>query len=416
MAQRIYVYADWQGLPATMRVGVLAADLVRGKEVFSFEYDQLWLQSGFARMLDPDLQLFSGPQYLNDGKPNFGMFLDSSPDRWGRVLMRRREAIIARKEERQPATLHESAFLLGVYDGTRMGGLRFKTNEDSNFVSHAAELAAPPWVTLRDLEYASLCLENEDITAPEELKWLNMLMAPGSSLGGARPKASVTDPSGNLWIAKFPSTSDEYDIGAWEMVVWQIAVNAGINMAPAQLQHFSGRHHTFLTRRFDRTPNTGRIHFASAMTLLGQQDGVDYHDGLSYLDMVGFIIQNGRRVNDNLRQLWTRMIFNMLVKNTDDHLRNHGFLLSEEGWDLSPAYDINPNPRGNGLTLNVSEDDNSLNPELALSAAIHFRLKPKESEAILNRIRIEITGWPAIASKYGLSRREQETIAPAFER
>lgn len=415
MAQRIYVYADWQGLPATMRVGVLAADFVRGKEVFSFEYDQLWLQSGFARMLDPDLQLFSGPQYLNDGKPNFGMFLDSSPDRWGRVLMRRREAIMARKEERQPATLHESAFLLGVYDGTRMGGLRFKTNEDSDFVSHAAELAAPPWVTLRDLEYASLRLENEDITAPEELKWLNMLMAPGSSLGGARPKASVTDPAGNLWIAKFPSTSDEYDIGAWEMVVWQIAVNAGINMAPAQLQHFSGRHHTFLTRRFDRTPNTGRIHFASAMTLLGRQDGVDYHDGLSYLDMVGFIIQNGRRVNDNLRQLWTRMIFNMLVKNTDDHLRNHGFLLGEDGWDLSPAYDINPNPRGNGLTLNVSEDDNSLDPELALSVAIHFRLKPKESEAILNRIRTEITGWAAIASKYGLSRREQETIAPAFE-
>jgi len=415
MAQRIYVYADWQGLPATMRVGVLAADLVRGKEVFSFEYDQIWLQSGFARMLDPDLQLFSGPQYLNDGKPNFGMFLDSSPDRWGRVLMRRREAIIARKEERQPATLHESAFLLGVYDGTRMGGLRFKTNEDSNFVSHAAELAAPPWVTLRDLEYASLRLENEDITAPEELKWLNMLMAPGSSLGGARPKASVTDPAGNLWIAKFPSTSDEYNIGAWEMVVWQIAVNAGINMAPAQLQHFSGRHHTFLTRRFDRTPNTGRIHFASAMTLLGRQDGVDYHDGLSYLDMAGFIIQNGRRVNDNLRQLWTRMIFNMLVKNTDDHLRNHGFLLGEDGWDLSPAYDINPNPRGNGLTLNVSEDDNSLDPELALSVAIHFRLKHRESEAILNRIRTEITGWAAIASKYGLSRREQETIAPAFE-
>ncbi len=415
MAQRIYVYADWQGLPATMRVGVLAADLVRGKEVFSFEYDQIWLQSGFARMLDPDLQLFSGPQYLNDGKPNFGMFLDSSPDRWGRVLMRRREAIMARKEERQPATLHESAFLLGVYDGTRMGGLRFKTNEDSNFVSHAAELAAPPWVTLRDLEYASLSLENEDITAPEELKWLNMLMAPGSSLGGARPKASVTDPAGNLWIAKFPSTSDEYNIGAWEMVVWQIAVNAGINMAPAQLQHFSGRHHTFLTRRFDRTPNTGRIHFASAMTLLGRQDGVDYHDGLSYLDMAGFIIQNGRRVNDNLRQLWTRMIFNMLVKNTDDHLRNHGFLLGEDGWDLSPAYDVNPNPRGNGLTLNVSEDDNSLDPELALSVAIHFRLKHRESEAILNRIRTEITGWAAIASKYGLSRREQETIAPAFE-
>jgi len=413
MAERIYVYADWQELPETIKIGTLTADFVRGGEVFSFSYEPTWLQSGFAQMLDPDLQLFTGPQYLNDGKPNFGMFLDSSPDRWGRVLMRRREAILARQEERQSATLRESDFLLGVHDSTRMGGLRFKTDEGGSFQSHATELAAPPWVTLRDLEYASLRLENEHMSASEELKWLNMLMVPGSSLGGARPKASVIDPAGNLWIAKFPSVNDEHNIGAWEMVVHELALSAGVNVTPAQIQIFSGRHHTFLTSRFDRTGDK-RIHFASAMTLLGQLDGMDHHDGLSYLDLVGFIIQNGRNVNENLRQLWTRMTFNMLVKNTDDHLRNHGFLLREDGWELSPAYDINPNPRGTGLTLNISEDDNSLDPELVLSVAKHFRLKQVEAEAILAHIRKAITAWPAIASKYGLSRRDQEMMAPAF--
>ncbi|WP_295676212.1 type II toxin-antitoxin system HipA family toxin [uncultured Mucilaginibacter sp.] len=349
MARRILVYADWEGLPQAIQVGTLTADMIRGKDVFSFEYAQAWLRVPQAQMLDPDLQLFSGPQYLNDDKPNFGMFLDSSPDRWGRVLMRRREAITARQDGRTARPLNELDFLIGVFDGTRMGGLRFKETADGEFLSHATELAAPPWVTLRELEYASLQLENEALSDTEELRWLKMLMAPGSSLGGARPKASVTDTSGDLWIAKFPSTNDEYDIGAWEMVVWELAVNAGIGVAPAQLHQFSGRHHTYLTKRFDRVNQTGRIHFASAMTLLGQQDGADFHNGASYLDIVGFIIQHGRNVNDNLRQLWTRMTFNILVKNTDDHLRNHGFLLKDGGWELSPAYDLNPNPRGNWI-------------------------------------------------------------------
>jgi serine/threonine-protein kinase HipA len=414
MATRILVYADWTGLPQTIQIGTLSAEVVRGKEIFSFEYSQQWLQLPQAQMLDPDLQLYAGPQYLGDEKPNFGMFLDSSPDRWGRVLMKRREAIISRQEERKPRLLNESDFLLGVFDGTRMGGLRFKESEDGEYLSHASELAAPPWVTLRDLEYASLRLENENMTATEELRWLNMLMAPGSSLGGARPKASVSDPEGNLWIAKFPSVNDEYNIGAWEMVVYELAVNSGITVTPAQLQQFSGRHHTFLTRRFDRVHQTDRIHFASAMTLLGQQDGADFHNGASYLDIVGFIIQNGRQVNENLKELWTRIIFNILVKNTDDHLRNHGFLLREDGWELSPAYDMNANPQGNGLTLNISENDNSLDPELALSVAKHFRLKPAEANAIFDRVKGAVSKWSEVAAKYKLSRREQENMSAAF--
>ena len=414
MAQRILVYADWHGLPATIQIGTLTADVVRGRETFSFAYTREWLQSGFAPMLDPDLQLYDGPQYLNDAKPNFGMFLDSSPDRWGRVLMRRREAILARQGQRPVVTLHEPDFLLGVHDSARMGGLRFKQSQDGGFLSHATELAAPPWVALRDLEYASLRLEDENMAAGEELRWLNMLMAPGSSLGGARPKASVTDPNGNLWIAKFPSANDEYDNGAWEMVIHDLAIATGINVAPAQLHHFTGRHHTFLSQRFDRVNGNDRIHFASAMTLLGRQDGADFNSGTSYLDLVGFIVQNGRQVKDNLRQLWVRIVFNILVKNTDDHLRNHGFLLQADGWELSPAYDINPNPHGNGLTLNISEDDNSLDIELALSVAKHFRLKNQEAELILNNIRKVEAGWPVLATKYRLSRREQENMSIAF--
>jgi len=414
MARKILVYADWEGLPEITQVGTLTAEITRGKEIFSFEYTPSWLQSPQAQMLDPDLQLYAGPQYPGDDKPNFGMFLDSSPDRWGRMLMKRKEAIAARQEERKPLTLNESDFLLGVFDWTRMGALRFKTMVDGEFLSHTTALAAPPWISLRDLEYASLKLETGDMSAAEELRWLNMLIAPGSSLGGARPKASVTDPEGNLWIAKFPGANDEYDMGAWEMVVIELALHSGINAATAQLQQFSGKHHTFLTSRFDRVLQTRRIHFASAMTMLGQQDGADFHSGASYLDIVAFIIQKGSNVNENLKELWTRMMFNILVKNTDDHLRNHGFLLRGDGWELSPAYDMNANPQGSGLTLNISDIDNSLNPELALSVAVHFRLKPGEAKAILERIKHAVSQWPEIAMKYRLSRREQENMASAF--
>lgn len=413
MAKRILVYADWQGLPETIQVGTLNVETTRGKEIFSFEYMPKWLQAPQAQILDPDLQLYSGPQFLNDEKPNFGMFLDSSPDRWGRVLMKRREAILARQEDRRIQPLMESDFLLGIYDGTRMGGLRFKYTEDGEFLSHATELAAPPWVSLRDLEYASQRLENEDMNASEELRWLNMLLAPGSSLGGARPKASVTDPNGGLWIAKFPSVNDDHDIGGWEMVVHELAVNCGIRVSQSQLGKYSGKHHTFLTNRFDR--NSGqRIHFASAMTLLGQQDGADFNNGVSYLDIAGFIIQNGQQVNENLLELWKRMLFNILVKNTDDHLRNHGFLLRGDGWELSPAYDMNANPSGQGLTLNISDDDNSLDPELALSVATFFRLAASDAEKILENMIGQVAQWHTIAGKHGMSRREQENMSGAF--
>ncbi|WPQ66037.1 HipA domain-containing protein [Chitinophaga sancti] len=411
----IYVYADWDGLNgAPLLMGTLNSVHNKGKEIFSFEYEQKWLSSGNGQVLDPDLQFYAGRQYGGGGKLNFGLFLDSSPDRWGQVLMKRCEAIIARKENRKQATLFESDYLLGVYDEHRIGALRFKLNPDGGFVSGEQELAAPPWTSLRELEKASLQLEQDDFDDDEALKWLNMLMAPGSSLGGARPKASVKDPNGQLWIAKFPSGGDIVDIGGWEAVAMEIAMNAGVKVAPCKAQKFSNKYHTFLSQRFDRNPNGERTHFASAMTMLGYTDGADYTTGVSYLELAAFLIRNGANVNEDLEELWRRIVLNVCMKNTDDHLRNHGFLLTEQGWILSPVYDVNPFPDGTGLTLNISDDDNSLDLDLVRSVITYFRVSNHKAEAIIEQVLNAVCNWRRIAVKKGLPKREQDLMERAF--
>jgi serine/threonine-protein kinase HipA len=417
-SKNIYVYADWKGLNGSRLMGVLRAEQVRGSEVFSFEYDKSWLDSGERHLLDPDLMYYSGPQYTTEKKESFGIFLDSSPDRWGRVLMRRREAVMSRMEERPQKNLMPSDYLLGVYDEHRMGALRFKEDKNEPFVNDNREMAAPPWTSIRELEFASKKLEEDSsVDDPEYLKWLNLLTAPGSSLGGARPKASVMDSHNHLWIAKFPSINDSIDIGGWEKVVHELAVRSGINMSESMIQKFSGNQYTFLTKRFDRTPNQERIHFASAMTLLGRVDGDNFQSGVSYLDIVGFIIQTGDKdfIASDLEELWRRIVFSICVKNTDDHLRNHGFILGENGWRLSPAYDINAVPTGTGLSLNISDEDNSLDLELALDVAEFFRLNPLEAKEIIKQVQQNVSNWRLIATNYGLSRREQDLMSFAFE-
>ena len=414
----IQVFTDWQTMSEPQLMGFLSAIQIRGKEIFSFEYDKEWLRLNPDKYnLDPDLKLYSGPQYLNDTKSNFGIFMDSSPDRWGRLLMRRREAAMARLEDRKEQLLFETDYLLGVYDQHRMGAIRFKTDNEGNFLSDNKVMAAPPFTSLRELEQASLNLEKADsIDNPDYLKWLNMLIAPGSSLGGARPKASVMDSKNNLWIAKFPSNFDDRDTGAWEMVVNELAQKSGIQMAEAMIQKFSGRHHTYLTKRFDRISTTKRIHFASAMTLLGHSDGTDYQDGASYLHIAEFIMRNGANVERNLEQLWRRIVFNICVSNTDDHLRNHGFLLTNQGWTLSPAYDINPIETGTGLKLNISENDNALDLDLALEVAPFFRVHQLQAKQIIAEIKEVISTWQTVANKYKIGRNEQEMISRAFYR
>ena len=412
----IYVYADWEGLKVPHLMGVLESQRVRGKEVFSFEYEKEWLQNEAAQFLDPDLYLFEGRQFLPYEKPNFGLFTDSSPDRWGRVLMQRREAAIARKESRPIPSLFESDYLLGVYDEFRMGALRFKLDPDGPFLSNDTELSAPPWARIRSLEEISLELEKDNaVNNPEYLKWLNVLIAPGSSIGGARPKAAVVDEQNHPWIAKFPSKNDDQDIGAWEMVVQILAGKAGVLMAPAKVQCFSSRYHKFITKRFDRTESGNRLHFASAMTLLGYTDGDNAHDGVSYLELAQFISDQGSNIKPDLEQLWRRIVFSLCVKNTDDHLRNHGFLLESNGWRLSPAYDLNPNETGNGLSLNISEHDNSLDFNLAMEVSPYFRLSKQCAQKIIQEVKATVRSWREVASQLKIAASEQEMKARAFE-
>ena len=392
-------------------MGILSVTHIKGREVFSFAYSEPWLLSGHAQDLDPDLRLYSGPQYITQGKRNFGIFMDSSPDRWGQLLMRRKEALSARLEKRKERILFQEDFLLGVHDAQRMGALRFKLSEEGPFLHDGDVTAVPPWASLRDLEYASLQLEKESLTDAASMKWLNMLLAPGGSLGGARPKAGVIDERGQLWIAKFPGAADATDIGAWEMITNAMAMEAGLDVPDGQAKILGEKRHTYLTKRFDRIGTKRRIHFASAMTLLGQEDGTD---GVSYLDLAGFIIKNGAEVKKDLEELWRRIVFNIAVKNTDDHLRNHGFLLGVKGWSLSPAFDMNPNPQGKGLTLNISETDNSLDFGLALSVAKYFRVE-KNAEAILKKVRRSVGKWKTMTKKFAIPTNEADLMASAFE-
>ncbi|MBQ0128314.1 MAG: HipA domain-containing protein [bacterium] len=416
MAQRqskdILVYIDLQSVP--ILIGVLHCEVVRGKEVFSFELDSDWLKSRNFRQLDPDLGRFAGFQYLKEEKSNFGVFLDSSPDRWGRMLIKRRETLSARAENRSVRTLFESDFLLGVYDENRMGALRFKTDLNGSFLDDSKTLAAPPWTSIRDLEYASLQLENENITETDARKWLNMLLAPGSSLGGARPKANVKDDNGNLWIAKFPSKNDEKDMGAWELLANRLAKQCNIQVPECQSKSFSSQRHTFLSKRFDRGQNGQRIHFASAMTMLGLQDGDDFSTGASYLMLAEFLLSNGANVDADLRELWRRIVFNIAISNCDDHLRNHGFLLTPKGWVLSPAFDLNPDEYGNGLKLNISENDNSLDFDLALEIASYFRISNNDAKSVLEMMKGKVSRWRNLASMIGISKYEQEMCSAAF--
>lgn len=404
------VDADWLDLPGTSHMGQLHATLTRGKEVFSFEYAPEWLGAPFARELDPALRLVPGPQFLADGRANFGLFLDSSPDRWGRTLMQRREAQLAREEGRKERRLVELDYLLGVFDGHRLGGLRYRLGNGA-FLDNDQSLASPPWTSLRELEHASLNLERDpEGHDPRHGKWLRLLVAPGRSLGGARPKASVVDERGQLWLAKFPSDRDDENIGAWEGVVTSLARASGVVTAETACRRFGSRYHTFLARRFDRIA-ARRVHFASAMTLLERNDG---DPGASYLDLAAMIAQRGAQAATDLEQMWRRIVFFMCVSNVDDHLRNHGFLLGDKGWMLAPAYDINPVATAGGLTLNVSETDNAQDLSLARDVAKFFRVNSKRANLIIAEVVTAVGHWRQEATAADIPRSEQDRMANAF--
>ena len=407
----IYVFADWIGLNGPTLIGTLSAHFAKGKKAFSFEYDNDWLKTDVQRLLDPDIAFYSGPQYPTN-KNNFGVFLDSMPDTWGKTLMKKRAAQEAKAKQQRVPTLYEVDYLLGVYDKTRMGALRFKTDLDGPFLDNDDKSPTPPWSSLGDLQEAVKQLESYEQSEAIR-KWIAVLIAPGSSLGGARPKANIKDKNGNLWIAKFPSKTDIVDKAAWEYLAYKLAVAAGIDMADSTIEKVSGQYHTFLTKRFDRI-KAERIHFASAMTMTGNTEESIKDVSPSYLELVDVIENLGVDVEENLHQLWRRIIFNIAISNTDDHLRNHGFILTEKGWVLSPAYDLNPSIEKDGLSLSIDMDDNELNFDLAKSVGEYFRLSVNEMETILSEVLLVVSNWEAEAKKIGIKRSDIELMGGAF--
>ncbi len=406
--KEIFVYFDSDQL---VFLGLLRSATVRGKEVFSFNASNEYVKNEAFRFLDPDLGQFSGSQYLRSEKANFGIFLDSAPDRWGRLLLRRREAILSKKENRQEKTLLESDYLLGVFDKNRMGALRFKTQLNGIFLDDNTDLAAPPITELKRLEESSLMFESEKNTNE---KWLQMLVAPGSSLGGSRPKANVIDKKGNLWIAKFPSKLDDIDKGAWEAVVCKLAQMCGIAVSDFSIKKCNSKYHTFLTLRFDRKYKM-RIHIASAMTMLGYSDGNT--ENASWLELTDFIIKHSDRTNQDLEELWRRLVFSVAISNSDCHLRNHSFILNKNKiWNLAPAYDMNPDPDATGLALNVNENNNSLDFDLALDVAPFFRVNAQKAKEILLLVKKTVAKWEQIAAEFRIPKKEWEKMERAFNK
>jgi serine/threonine-protein kinase HipA len=413
--EAVSVYADLEHFETPAQMGSLRRQKSRSGDIFSFEYEPTWLQRPEAFSFDPDLALVNGPQYPVPSRPNFGIFLDSAPDRWGRVLMQRRENIRARHEGRRAQSLTEWDFLLGVHDETRLGALRFRDPNSGRFIDSDDKFAAPPLASLRELQSASLQFEShtDDEEHPDYERWLTQLFAPGTSLGGARPKASVRDEDGLLCLAKFPSRQDRRDVGAWELIAHRLGARAGINVPHTRvLRVGDSPYATFLARRFDRTAEGRRLAFISAMTLTQRNDG---EAGASYLELVDLLQSQGSQTHDDCLELFRRVVFSILIHNTDDHLRNHGFFVGERGISLSPAYDINPSNDRNELSLAINEVDTTCDVSIAREAHAHYGLSRAEADEVIEKAAAAVASWRREATRWGIPEAEQEFMATAFE-
>ncbi|KQX99515.1 hypothetical protein ASD22_04495 [Rhodanobacter sp. Root480] len=400
----VEVWLDDDSLGLPVRVGQLTRSASKTGDTVRFDYADAWLSqttpyASFA--LDHELPLAGGALYAHAGADQLsGCFQDASPDRWGKLLVERREAIESREQGRPLRLLRGWDFLLGVNDESRMGALRLRDPISGEHVD-ARDPSAPPITALRKLEAAAGRVESGDDEQVD--KWIRQLIAPGASLGGARPKASFRDTDGSLWLAKFPAMDDRRDVGHWEYLTWQLACDAGIEMPPARALKLSGRGHTFAVQRFDRTPGSRRL-YSSAMTRLARGDS----DGASYLDIVEVIEREGSstRIADQLAQLFRRVLFNILIGNRDDHLRNHGFLRDGNGWVLSPAFDVNPNADRGVHVLSIDGSDASPDASLLLASAEFYRLRPGAAEAIARQVRDVVRGWETRAKALGLRKGE----------
>jgi serine/threonine-protein kinase HipA len=390
-------------------VGRLWGRVRKERESATFEYDSSWLQNPARFSLEPALRLGPGPFHTPGDLPMFGAIGDSAPDRWGRVLMRRMERRRAEREKTTPRTLREIDYLLLVDDESRQGALRFAEHEGGLFLRDEKAKRIPPILELPKLLSASERFIEEKDTDED----LRLLIAPGSSLGGARPKASVRDKDGQLAIAKFPRKDDEINTVAWERVAFALAEKAGIVVPSVRLEEVAGKP-VLLLRRFDRG-RTRRIPFLSAMSMLGARD----QEPRSYLEMVDALRQNGASPKEDIEALWRRLVFNILISNTDDHLRNHGFLYEgQTGWRLSPAYDLNPMPidlKPRVLSTMITEDDSTASLDLAMEVAGYFELDAARAKTISSPVVRSVATWRKEAPRHGLSKTEIDRMATAFE-
>lgn len=404
--KRLYVYADFDWLEAPMLVGTLCYESLRGNDSYGFAFDNDWLHKYGGLYVSADINNYPGTQYTLPGKDIFGCFADALPDRWGRTLLNRREQFEAMEEHRPVRRLSSFDYLVGIDDYSRMGGFRFKESLDGQFICVERNLSIPPLASIGDLMYASQEIEkSEDENILPEKKWLQQLVQPGTSLGGARPKAGVIGEHNVLYIAKFPSRKDDYDVGLWEHLCHLLAKKAGVHAAETSVIRIGDEYHTLLSRRFDRSCEGRRIHFASAMSLLGLINGCNAGTGNGYLDIVDFMLQNCCDVEANLHELYRRIAFNVCVGNSDDHFRNHGFLLTKRGWTLAPAYDINPtNSEYQSILITASSNKADLN--LLIDAAEDYMIKRSDAESIINEVVEAVKSWKDLAKSLRIPERE----------
>jgi len=407
MDREIFVYVDLQNAPVV--VGRLWTRVRGGKDSATFEYDTSWIKNPYHFSLEPALTIGSRPHPTAEGRSLFGAIGDSCPDSWGRALIERAERNQGEKESTPPQTLAEAHVLLMVDDEARPGALRFAEAAGGPFLRQRNGTRIPPLTEIPKLLAAAEHIEEETETADE----IKLLLAPGSSLGGARPKVSVLDGDGVLAIAKFPHKNDDIKTELWEAVALLLASQAGIEVPESRIEIVAEKP-VLLLRRFDRRRGS-RIPFLSAMSMLGASD----REQRSYMEIADAIRRYGARASNDLKQLWRRIVFSVLISNTDDHLRNHGFLYQgNNGWTLSPAYDLNPVPvdvKPRILCTAIDIEDTSASLDLALSVADYFDLKPDQAKSIAAEVGIAVSGWRREAKKAGIADSEINRMASAFD-
>ena len=413
--ERLLVFADFDWLDKPELVGELCYEKLRGSESYAFRFDDNWLKFHAGIKLSEDINNYPGLQYTQPGNDIFGCFSDALPDRWGRTLLKRREQIQASEEKRAVRNLSSFDYLMGIDDFSRMGGFRLKRELDGDFINVSPSLKIPPQTELRQLVLASQEVEkSEENDVLPEKKWIAQLIQPGTSLGGARPKAGVLDDSGNLCIAKFPSRKDDYDTGLWEHFSHLLARKAGIYAAQTKVLGGLGKYHTLLSKRFDRTDEGKRIHFASSMSLIGLRDGDNAQGGYGYLNIVDFILQSCCDVEKNLQELYRRVAFNICIGNSDDHFRHHGFLLTPRGWTLSPAYDMNPT-LNEYQSLLINESSNKADIRTLLESCESYMIKKEVAKNIIRQVQAAVAGWENLAVLLQIPAREVTMFKDRFK-